>query len=129
MISTPLAEALQARRPDFNARFRLAAQRYPQLDGQELLRFIADAVDPLARAVHAIHPRRSAMLSASRTTARCSWLGSDCSLDAGRYGVIPCDVARRVAVGGNAVIATQPARVVTSLTNAAHQLAAANLPM
>jgi hypothetical protein len=122
MISTPLAEALQARRPDFNARFRLAAQRYPQLDGQELLRFVADAVDPLAQAVHAIHPDAVGDVVSVAYDCSLQLVGQRLSLDAGRYGAIPA-MWRDVLPSAAAVIATQPARVVASLTNAAHQLA------
>ncbi|MFC4310945.1 hypothetical protein ACFPN2_17750 [Steroidobacter flavus] len=122
MISAPLAEALQARRADFNARFRLAAQRYPQLDGQELLRFIAEAVDPLAQAVHAKHPDAVADVVSVAYDCSLQLTGQRLSLDAGRYGAIP-ETWREVLPAAADAIAAQPARVIPSLTNAAHQLA------
>ncbi|WP_129776562.1 hypothetical protein [Peristeroidobacter soli] len=122
MISAPLAEALQARRADFNARFRLAAQRYPQLDGQELLRFIADAVEPLAQAVHANHPDAVGDVVSVAYDCSLQLVGQRLSLDAGRYGAIP-ETWREVLPPAAGLIASQPARVMASLTNAAHQLA------
>lgn len=122
MISTPLAEALEARRPEFNARFRLAAQRYPQLDGQELLRFIADAVDPLAQSVHALRPDAVGDVVSVAYDCALQLVGQRLSLDAGRYGAIP-EMWRDVLPSAAAAIAKQPARVIASLTNAAHQLA------
>ncbi|HTU57945.1 MAG TPA: hypothetical protein VMF89_05920 [Polyangiales bacterium] len=122
MISAPLAEALQARRSDFNARFRLAAQRYPQLDGQEVLRFITDAVDPLAQAVHEKRPEAVADVVSVAYDCSLQLVGQRLSLDAGRYGAIPT-TWREVLPSAATVIATQPARVIASLTNAAHQLA------
>lgn len=122
MISAPLAEALQARRADFNARFRLAAQRYPQLDGQEVLRFITDAVDPLAQAVHAKHPDAVADVVSVAYDCSLQLVGQRLSLDTGRYGAIPM-TWREVLPSAAAAIAEQPARVIASLTNATHQLA------
>lgn len=124
MISAPLAEALQARRSDFNARFRLAAQRYPQLDGQELLRFITDAVDPLAQAVHANNPDAVGDVVSVAYDCSLQLVGQRLSLDAGRYSAIPA-TWRDVLPSAAAVIAAEPARVIPSLTNAAHQLASA----
>ncbi|MBL8266249.1 hypothetical protein [Steroidobacter sp.] len=122
MISAPLAAALESRRSDFNARFRLAAQRYPQLDGQELLRFIADAVSPLAQAVHASHPDAVADVVSVAYDCALQLVGQRLSLDAGRYAAIP-ETWREVFPAAAAVIAGQPARVIPALTNAAHQLA------
>lgn len=121
MISAILAEALEARRSDFNARFRLAAQRYPQLDGQEVLRFIADTVDPLAQAVHAYRPQAVADVVNVAYDCSLQLVGQRLSLDSGRYAAIPAtwrDVLPRAA----ALVAQQPVRVIPALTNAAHQL-------
>ena len=89
MISATLAEALQARRSEFNARFRLAAQRYPQLDGQEVLRFIADTVDPLVQAVHARRPEAVADVINVAYDCALQLVGQRLSLDSGRYAAVP----------------------------------------
>ncbi|HEY0686877.1 MAG TPA: hypothetical protein VGD45_31335 [Steroidobacter sp.] len=121
MISAILAEALQARRSDFNARFRLAAQRYPHLDGEEVLRFIAGAVDPLVRAVHACSPE--AVVDVVNVAYDCSLqlVGQRLSVDSGRFAAVPA-TWREVLPRAAAHVAEQPARVIPALTNAAHQL-------
>lgn len=121
MISVPLAEAFEARRSDFNARFRLAAQRYPQLDGQEVLRFIADALDPLVQAVHASRPEAVADVVSVAYDCSLQLAGQRLSLDSGRYAAVP-RTWREVLPRAAALIAQQPARVIPALTNAAHQL-------
>ena len=121
MISATLAETLQARRSDFNARFRLAAQRYPQLDGQEVLRFITETVDPLVQAVHACRPEAVADVVSVAYDCSLQLVGQRLSLDSGRYAAVPAtwrDVLPRAA----ALVAQQPARVMPALTNASHQL-------
>ncbi len=50
MISETLATVLRSGRADFNARYEVARQRYPVLEGTAFGRFLEESVDPLARA-------------------------------------------------------------------------------
>jgi hypothetical protein len=122
MISSTLAEALEARRSDFNARFRIAAQRYPQLDGDELKRFIADCLDPLVCAVHAREPAAVAAVVSAAYDCALQLAGQRLTLESGRYCNIPA-LWREVLPLTAGHVAEQPARVLGALSNAAHQLA------
>ena len=123
MVSAILAHALQARRADCNARFRLAAQRYPHLDGQELLRFIGDCVDPLIRAVHEHAPARIDEVLEVAYDCALQLTGQRLTLETGRYQVIAA-TWREVLPAAAALVAQSSSQVIPALTNAAHQLAA-----
>lgn len=122
MISAPLAEALQSRRSEYNQRFRLAAQLHPHLDGEELMRFISDCVDPMAQAVHARNPE--AVDDAVVTAYECALqlVGQQLTARQGRYAAI-ADLWRDVFPAAANVLATDSKRLIPALTNAAHQLA------
>ena len=122
MISAPLAEALQLRRSDFNSRFKLTAQRYPQLDGGELLRFIAESVDPLICAVHRHDSQAVADVVNVAYDCALQLVGQRLTLDVGRYRVIP-ETWREVLTAAAAVLSDRPARLIPAFTNAVHQLA------
>lgn len=49
MISETLATVLRSGRADFNARYEVARQRYPGLEGAAFSRFLEESVDPLAQ--------------------------------------------------------------------------------
>src|ERR1044071_10118230 len=122
MISTLLTRALQARRADYNARFRIAAQRYPQLDGQELLRFISDCVDPLLGAVHERAPGAvNAVLDVAYDCAL-QLTGQRLTQQSGRYQVITA-LWREVLPAAASLLAEDGDTMIPALTNAAHQLA------
>jgi hypothetical protein len=122
MISAILAQELQARRADCNARFRLAAQRYPQLDGAELLRFMTDCVDPLIRAVHERVPAKVGEVLEVAYDCALQLTGQRLTLEAGRYRVIAA-IWRELLPAAASVVAEASSKVIPSLTNAAHQLA------
>ena len=125
MISAALAEALEARRSDFNARFRLAAQRYPQLDGQELLRFMAECIDPLIRAVHERAPAAKAEVLAVAYDCALQLTGQRLTLESGRYRAVPA-TWRELLPAAAAFVAASPSLVIPALSNAAHQLTGSN---
>src|SRR5438105_2152225 len=115
MISTTLAAALEARRGDFNARFRLAAQRYPQLDGAELLRFIAECLDPLICAVHEREPAAVAAVTSAAYDCALQLAGQRLTLESGRYSSIAA-VWREVLPRAASHVAESPATMLAALS-------------
>jgi hypothetical protein len=122
MISARLAEALQSRRSDFNQRFRLAAQRHPHLDGEELLQFIAHCVDPIVEAVHSRYPGAVDDVLVSAYDCALQLVGQQLTARQGRYAVI-ADVWREILPAAANVLVTDSRRLIPALTNAVHQLA------
>jgi hypothetical protein len=122
MISARLAEALQSRRSDFNQRFRLAAQLHPHLDGEELMRFIADCVDPMVQAVYACNPEAVDDVVVTAYDCALQLVGQQLTVRQGRYTVI-ADLWRDVFPAAANVLTSDSPRLIPALTNAAHQLA------
>jgi len=127
MISATLASALEARRGEFNARFRLAAQRYPQLEGAELKRFIAVCLDPLIDAVHAYAPAAVAPVVSAAYDCALQLAGQRLTLESGRYSSIPA-LWREVLPRAARHVAESPGTMLAGLSNAAHHLASAAEP-
>jgi hypothetical protein len=121
MISSRLAEALQSRRSDFNQRFRLAAQLHPRLDGEELMRFIADCVDPIVRAVDARNPEAVDDVVVTAYDCALQLVGQQLTVRQGRYAAI-ADTWREVLPAAANVLTTDSQHLIPALTNAAHQL-------
>lgn len=122
MISAPFAAALQSRRSDFNQRFRLAAQRHPHLDGDEVLQFIADCVDPVVRAVHACKPDAVDDVVVTAYDCALQLVGQRLTVRQGRFAAI-AEVWREVLPAAANVLATDSRHLIPALTNAVHQLA------
>ena len=122
MISATLAAALEARRSDFNARFRLAVQRYPQLEGAEALRFVGECFDPLICAVAQRAPTAvDAVLSAAYDCAL-QLAGQRLASKTEQFGTI-ASVWRELLPAAAAHVIERPGPVIAALSNAAHQLA------
>lgn len=122
MISARLAEALQSRRSDFNQRFRLAAQLHPHLDGEELMRFIADCIDPIVQAAHAYNPETVDDVVVTAYDCALQLVGQQLTVRQGRHTVIS-DLWRDVFPAAANVLTSDSRRLIPALTNAAHQLA------
>lgn len=122
MISARLVEALQSRRSDFNQRFRLAAQLHPHLDGEELMRFIADCVDPMVQAVHARNPEAVDDVVVTAYDCALQLVGQQLTVRQGRYATM-AEVWREVLPAAANVLASDSKLLIPALSNAAHQLA------
>jgi hypothetical protein len=120
MLAPPLAEFLRARRADCNARFGAARRHWPRLDAADFSLFLRDQLSPLAST---LDPTRC-----HGVLDRAYDLGLQLVAEklAGPSAVSPAinslwtEVFPSMAV----LIATAPRRVLGSLSNAAHQLAA-----
>jgi hypothetical protein len=121
MISVSLAEALQSRRSDLNQRFRLAAQAHPQLDGEKLLRFVAECIDPIAQAVHAQHPEAVDDVVATAYECALQLVGQQLTERQGRYAVL-AELWRDVLPVAASALVSDSRRLIPALTNALHQL-------
>src|ERR1044072_3398075 len=121
MISARLAEALQSRRSDFNQRFRLAAQLHPHLDGEELMRFIADCVDPMVQAVDTRHPEAVDDVVVTAYDCALQLVGQQLTARQGRFAAI-ADTWREVLPAAANVLTIDSRHLIPALTNAVHQL-------
>lgn len=122
MISARFAEALQSRRSEFNQRFRLAAQRHPHLDGDEVLQFIAECVDPIVQAVDVRNSDAVDDVVITAYDCALQLVGQRLTARQGRYAVI-AEVWREVLPAAATVLATDSRHLIPALTNAVHQLA------
>jgi hypothetical protein len=122
MISSIFAQTLEARRTEFNAKFRLAQQRFTRLDADAFNRFLTDAVDGLVAAVDAQN---------KQAVERVTSIAYDCALQLAGHGLTgdsPRAQAmlrgwREVLIPAATQVAMAPEKVLPAICNALHQLA------
>lgn len=120
MLAPPLADFLRARRADCNARFAAARRLWPRLDAADFSLFLRDQLSPLAAALDAT------AVNAVLDPAYELGLQLVAEKLAGPAAVTPAINSLWCAGFPNmaAHIATAPRRILGSLSNAAHHLAA-----
>lgn len=122
MISTPFADALAARRDDFNARVRAAQRRFPGLRTAPFLDFLSTRVDGIVGAVAAIAPERVTATAVAAFDIALELAGRNLigapppgdALDAAWHTLMPCL---------DRLVAAQPQYVLSMVSNAAIYLA------
>lgn len=123
MVSEPLARVLRAGRQPFNAQFAAARRRHAALDPDRFHAFLQDTVDPLARAVHAVSPDRTAGVVFAAYELGLELVGNRLlEARAGTSQIEPC--WRALAAAAPRHVAAEPRRVLAATANAVHQLEA-----
>lgn len=121
-MGTALERFLRAGRHELNARFAEGRLRHPDLDPEAFRAFLHDAVDPLVAAIDRIAPARTAEVAESAFDLALEIVGQRLgAVDDGAHGIV--DGWRRVLALAPEPVATSSRRVLTAITNAAHQLA------
>src|SRR5689334_12764559 len=123
MVSESLQSVLRGSREALNARFAEARQRFPALSPDAFAEFLRDVVDPLASAVAVATPDRCEAVVLAAYDIALDLVGQrlvgpgarGTGIDAVWRGLLPA-IPRHLA--------EKPARVLASLSNAAHQVEA-----
>ena len=118
-----MTQVLRSAREDLNARFAAAKRMRPSLDPDAFTEFLCEVVDPLITAVDAVNSDRAADVALCAYDLGLELVGKALVGPRARAPVVG-DMWRRVAPAAAALIAHDPLRVLASLTNAVHQLAA-----
>jgi hypothetical protein len=121
-ISDAFASALRAGRPEFNAQFAEARRLYPELDGAVLLEFLRTHVDPLIRALEPAHSDGVPEVVIAAYDASLELVGQKLVGPGARNQLIE-EGWRRLLTPVAALIATSPARSISAVSNALHNLA------
>jgi hypothetical protein len=120
MLAPPLADFLRSRRADCNARFAAARRHWPRLDAADFSLFLRDQLSPLAAALG------PAQVNAVLDRAYDLGLQLVAEKLAGPTAVTPAinQLWTEVFPSLGALIGAAPRRILGSLSNAAHHLAA-----
>ncbi|MES2573012.1 MAG: hypothetical protein V4710_23520, partial [Verrucomicrobiota bacterium] len=123
MLSEAFSSVLRADRGGFNAQFAVARQQHPSLDGDAFGHFLGMCADPLIRAVASVHPEcvtevARAAYEIGLELVGLRFAGSDLQREVIAQGW------QRVLPAAAPAIALAPRRVLTSFSNALHQLSA-----
>jgi len=121
MVSEPLGTVLRSARDTFNAQFNAARRQMPALEPERLARFLADTVDPLAAAVHAVAPDRVAALVFAAYELGLELVGQ--RLLESRRGTAAIEAGwRALGAAAPGLLADDPRRLLAAASNAVHQL-------
>jgi hypothetical protein len=123
VVGEPFARVLRASRDELNTRFAEARQRHPSLAGDDLMAFLANVVGPLISAVAAASPDRSDAVALSAYDIALELVGQRLVGPLARGAAIDA-TWRRVLPASAKLVAADPSRVLSSLSNAAHQVEA-----
>lgn len=123
LVGEPFARVLRASRDQLNARFAEARQRHPSLAGDELMGFLTHVVDPLVSAVAAVCPDRTDAVALVAYETALELVGQRLVGPLARGTAIDA-TWRCVLPAAARLVAAEPSRAVSSLSNAAHQLEA-----
>lgn len=118
-----LADFLRARRTDCNARFAAARRHSPRLDATDFSRFLRDQLSPLATALEAIAPDRAHLVLDRAYDLGLQLVAEKLAGPAAIHSAINrlwVDVFPSMAV----LIGSEPRRILSALSNAAHHLSA-----
>ena len=121
-VSVVLAAELKATRGALNARVA-AAQAQPGFDVAVLAGFLRERLDPLAQAVNAVAPQRTAAVVAAGIDMALA-LNARRLTGADARGGVAADTWAELSLPYARLIAEQPAAVLGGLTNAALRIAA-----
>lgn len=120
-VSAPLAAVLRAGRHEFNSAFALARQRFRDLDGNDVIAFARETIDPLARAVAAIDPSQVSDVVHAAYEIGIELVGH--KLAGASVPVRAVEAAwERIALANVRHVITAPTRVLAAISNAVHQL-------
>ncbi len=122
MLSESFSTVLRSGREHFNAEFKSARHKHPELDADAFGGFLANSVDPLVRAVAGSRPERVTDTVLAAYDVALELVGLRLAgprartplLDAGWQRVLPAAAP---------LVAENPARLLSALSNALHQLA------
>lgn len=121
-VSEPLAFVLRSGRDAFNAQFTAARRSYPELDPDRFREFLATTVDAVARATHAGHPDRLPDVVMAAYELGLELVGK--RLVGASSGSAAIETGwRTLAAAATPLVAAEPRRVLTAISNALHQLA------
>ncbi len=123
MLSESFASVLRSGRDHFNAEFKSARHKHPELDGDAFSSFLATSVDPLIQAVARCRPERVADTALAAYEVALELVGLRLSGPRARTPLLDHGW-RRVLPAAAALVAESPLRLLSALSNALHQLAA-----
>ena len=129
MVSAALASILRSGRSDFNARFIAARRIYPALQPDVFTEFLRTAVDDLVSAVGTVAPERAGEVTIAAYDAALELVGQKLAgqePNSGSRLQLVDEGWRRVLPTIAHIVATSPARVISAVCNAIHQLASAS---
>ena len=120
-ISEAFASVLRSGRSEFNAQFAEARRLYPELDGAALLQFLRTHVDPLVRALEQMRSERVPEVVMAAYDAALELVGQKLVGPGARNHLLE-EGWRRLLTPIAALVATAPARVISAVSNALHNL-------
>jgi hypothetical protein len=120
-ISDAFASALRSGRSEFNAQFVEARRLYPELDGAAFLEFLQTYVDLLIRTLEQIRSERVAEVVMAAYDASLELVGQKLVGIGARNHLIE-EGWRRLLTPIASLVATAPARILSAVSNALHNL-------
>ena len=122
-VCDAFASVLRSGRPQFNAQFTEARRVYPNLDGSAFLEFLRTDVDGLVQVVvQQSHPEQITDLTLAAYEAGLELVGQKLAGPGARHPWIE-EGWKRVLPALASALATAPARIIRSVSNALHHLA------
>ena len=122
MLSSPLAAVLRSGRAELNAQFAAARHQLPHLDGAAFAAFLKSTVDPWVVATAGLAPERVTEVAGAGFEVGLELVGQRLAGPAALDPWIGEGLRRLLPVAARAA-AADPARAMTALANALHQLA------
>jgi hypothetical protein len=122
MPSPALASLLRDGRTDLNARFQAARHRYPDLEAARFRRFLEDAVDPLVAELARTRPAATPAFLQAAYDVGLDLCGQRLVGDDARLPVLD-RLWRELLPAALPLLAQAPARLLSALGNAVHQIA------
>ncbi len=122
-ICEPFADVLRSSREEFNEQFAHARRQRPSLQGAAFSAFLADCADPVVNAVAAARPDAVRETVVAAYEAGLELVGQGLAGPGARLPIIN-EGWRRLLPAAAELIAAAPGRVIGSICNALHQLAA-----
>lgn len=121
-ISPTLANVLRANRAELNTRFASARHLYPRLNSLVFGALLQTAVDELVQSVERVRPDRIGDVALAAYDAALELAGQDLIGPAARHPFVE-ESWRILLPKVAAIVASDPSRVIASVSNAVHQLA------
>lgn len=123
MLSEPLVDFLRTRRADCNARFAAARRRWPRLDAADFSLFLRDHLSPLATALASAAPAQSLIMLDQAYDLGLQLVAEKIAGPSATHPEVN-HLWREVFPTLAVPLAAAPRRLLGSLSNAAHHLAA-----